>query len=364
MVMRILVAVGLTLAAPALLAYQIVEGRYRVETSPGVFEDQLVVRCDDGRTLTLPWETRLAEACGEGLMGERVGKASKATPPAAPVEAAAVTTPDDAAAEPAVVPAAPTTSSLVDEAAQREAMLTQLRAQLGDIPDRYVEFKPGPDGLSMRLLPPLNEIIKKYEACRRAREPGAQCAAVRDQAIAKLKDAAPTTETAAAPAAAAGAKPGKPAAPKASAARGDAGETQATKATAAKGEANEPHAPKSSAAAASDDAAVAAATPAVSQPGAADAKAQAPAVAAVQPAPDRAGKEQKIAEDHALCLRLKPKFECDQARARALGVLDRPKAVKPARAVPAKQARHAPTPAPAAPASPAESKVAAAPQPQ
>ena len=74
---RILVAVALAFASHALLAYQIVEGRYRVETSPGVFEDQLVVRCDDGRTLTVPWETRLAETCGEGLMGERVGKPGK-----------------------------------------------------------------------------------------------------------------------------------------------------------------------------------------------------------------------------------------------------------------------------------------------
>ena len=48
--------------------------------------------------------------------------------------------------------------------------------------------------------------------------------------------------------------------------------------------------------------------------------------------------EQKIAEEHAVCMRLKPKFECEQARARAMGALDRPgKAAKPTK--PAREAR-------------------------
>ena len=59
--------------------------------------------------------------------------------------------------------------------------------------------------------------------------------------------------------------------------------------------------------------------------------------------------EQKIAEAHIVCMRLKPKFECEQARARAIGALDRPKPGKPAR--PAKQAK---APAPQVAAAPAQ----------
>ena len=46
---RAVVASALLLASGGLHAYQIIEGRYRVEVSPGTYEDQLVVRCDDGR---------------------------------------------------------------------------------------------------------------------------------------------------------------------------------------------------------------------------------------------------------------------------------------------------------------------------
>jgi hypothetical protein len=40
--------------------------------------------------------------------------------------------------------------------------------------------------------------------------------------------------------------------------------------------------------------------------------------------------EQKIAEDYAWCMRAKPKFECEQARAKALSALSKPKPGKPA----------------------------------
>ena len=339
MLTRIFVAAGLVLAAPALYAYQIVEGRYRVETAPGVFEDQLVVRCDDGRTLTVPWETKLAEACGEGLMGERVGKSAKAAS-VSPAEAAE----PSAAADPTAALSANTAASarnpaaLFDEKAQREAMLAQLRAQLGDVPERYIEFKPGPDGLSMRFLPPLNEIMRKYETCRRAREPGAQCGVVRDQAIARLSEPG-AAAAAAAPAAPAAQKPGKT---KASA-KSDAGPKPSPTA------AQEAQAPAQDAAAAAAEPAAthsdnepylvtepqgAATTPSPVLPPAAAAKAE------TRPEPtDRAELERRAAADHAVCMKLKPKFECEQARARALGTLERPKAVKPAK--PAKQAKAA-----------------------
>jgi hypothetical protein len=58
-------------------------------------------------------------------------------------------------------------------------------------------------------------------------------------------------------------------------------------------------------------------------------------------APDRSAAQQKIAEDYTWCMRAKPKFECDQERAKALSALDKPKpAAKPKR--PAKQAAVAP----------------------
>ena len=47
------------------------------------------------------------------------------------------------------------------------------------------------------------------------------------------------------------------------------------------------------------------------------------------PAPDRATREQKIAEDYARCMRAKPKFECETARAAALKALDAPVKAKP-----------------------------------
>jgi hypothetical protein len=333
MQMRLLIAAVLAVAAPVLHAYQIVEGRYRVEIAPGVFEDQLIVRCDDGRTLTVPWETRLAEACGEGLMGERVGTPAKPSP--AP-RADALEAAPAAMVSPAAGPAPGVPGALFDEGAQKEAMLAQIRAQFGAVPERYIEFKPGPDGLSMRLLPPLNEIVKKYEACRRAREPGAQCAAQRDQAVAKLSEALPAEAAAPAP-------PRTKAGPKADRNAAAAGKIDPAREPAAAGkDASMPPAAGHPAAQATP-AETALPDPAgKSEAQAAEpvAAAAAPAKAPVKPAAalDRAAMEQKIAEEHVVCMRLKPKFECEQARARALGALDRPKA-KPAR--PAKQAKSA-----------------------
>jgi hypothetical protein len=305
---RAVAAMALLLASGGLHAYQIIEGRYRVEVAPGTYEDQLVVRCDDGRTLIVRWETKLAEACGESLMGGRAAKAAR-TPPSSPAPKAshtAAATPAPKAApspqaDPAAVSAEPEAvapetapSGLFDEQSQKEAMLAQVRAQFGNVPERYVEFKPGADGLSMRFLPPLSDIVKKYETCRKARDTRADCGADRDAALAKLSETLP------------------PAAAK-----------------------NDKAVPAVKAAAPAE-----ASTP---PSGSADVRAVPvpPEAAAPAAGADRAAAEQKIGEDYAWCMRAKPKFECEQARAKALSALDKAKpAAKPKR--PAKQAAAAP----------------------
>jgi hypothetical protein len=344
MQMRILAAAALLCAAPALQAYQIIEGRYKVEVSPGVFQDQLVVRCDDGHTLTVSWDTKLAQACGEGLMGERVARAAKPPHPA-PLQALEAPA-DTAAPAPAAQPAAPPAGGLFDETAQREAMLAQIRAQFGPVPERYIEFKPGPDGLTMRMLPPLNEIVRKYEKCRRAREPGVQCGAMRDQAIAKLGEAA-APGTAAAPAKAArNAATAKPAphadatVPAASAEPAGAAPAAATARAATEAASGQ----------AAADAAMQKADTTQAEPARAAAAAGVQAAAPVPPKSDpmpmdRAAMEQRIAEEHVVCMRLKPRFECEQARKAALAALDKPKTAKPAK--PARQVKAQPAAVPA-----------------
>ncbi|HXV06896.1 MAG TPA: hypothetical protein VD791_02620 [Burkholderiales bacterium] len=304
---RVAVAAALLLASALLpvstelRAYQIIEGRYRVEVSPGVFEDQLVVRCDDGRTLTVRWETKLAEACGESLMGGPAPKAARAAAPSpAPKAAQSPQAAPQTKTAPEPPPAAATPAGLLDEQSQKDAMLAQVRAQFGDVPEHYVEFKPGPDGLSMRFLPPLSDILKKYEMCRKVRETRADCAADRDNAIAKLSATRP-------PAAAGTDKAVDKANP---AVAGD----------------DKSLAPPAKAAAPSETPAPAAASP---QAHAAPAQPDAAAAAAA----DRVAAEQKILEEYTWCMRAKPKFECEQARAKALSALDKPKpAAKPKRA--------------------------------
>ena len=50
----------------------------------------------------------------------------------------------------------------------------------------------------------------------------------------------------------------------------------------------------------------------------------------------RANAERKITADYASCMRAKPKYECEQLRAKAISALDNPKPAKPQR--PRKQA--------------------------
>jgi len=308
---------ALLLVSTELHAYQIIEGRYRVEVSPGVFEDQLVVRCDDGRTLTVRWETKLAEVCGESLMGGPAPKAAR-TAAASPAPKAPQSPQADPEAKTAPEPtaAAATPAGLLDEQSQKEAMLAQVRAQFGDVPERYIEFKPGADGLSMRFLPPLSDILKKYEMCRKAREKRADCAADRDDAIAKLSGMLP-------PAAAGSEKPVAAGNDKPAAADND---------KPAAADNDKPVAPAAKAAAAAETP-----TPAARSPEARSVPIQPDAGTAAAAAADRAAAEQKIVEEYTWCMRAKPKFECEQARAKALSALDKPKpAAKPKR--PAKQA--------------------------
>lgn len=61
---RLLIAALTCLCAADAFAYKIIEARYAVET-PNGRRDQIVVRCDDGRVLTLPWEARPGDACAE-----------------------------------------------------------------------------------------------------------------------------------------------------------------------------------------------------------------------------------------------------------------------------------------------------------
>jgi hypothetical protein len=269
-------ATALWLLAAGANAYQIVEGRYRVEVAPGVFQDQLVVRCDDGESITVPWDTKLAEACGESLMGESS-------------------------------PQRRVSKSLADDKAQQEAMLTQVRAQFGNVSERYVEFKPGPDGLAMRFRPPMSDILKKYELCRKSRDRSADCAAERDRALAALGPAGTTPPLKDAPSRAA-----QP-------------ELQSPSGAA-------PAPPRVAVMPASNSVARAAPEPSKAM--------QLPP--SQPPAADRAAAEQRIAAEHSSCMRAKPKYECEQARAKALSALDKP-AAKPAKA---KRAAKSPTPAP------------------
>jgi len=164
-------AIVLIAAAPA-HAYRIVEGKYRVEIAPDVFQDQLVVRCDNGRELTLPWESDLRKACGESLLGSSEPEAAK---------------PARAISEKAAAPrmASPVTDFTSSFEVQKRMHLTRLRVQFGEVPEQLVTFHQGPDGISPRFAPELAEILDRFEACRSAR--GTDCVAVRNAAYAGIR---------------------------------------------------------------------------------------------------------------------------------------------------------------------------------
>jgi hypothetical protein len=342
----LLVTGALTLASSNLMAYQILESRFHVEVAPNKYVDQLVLRCEDGRQITVPWQSKLAESCGEDLMGN-------------------VTTP------PAKAGSAP-----IDEQ-QKQAMLEQLRSQYGNISEKQVEFISGPSGLSTRFKPPIVEVLKKYESCRKALKDKSYCAGERDKALARLADPKPTPAAApmseptegtsrepAVPAVAATMPEAAPRSP----APGSAPQQAKTQTTAAPSEApsrspastampqqaksqsavSVPEAPSPSRAPApaaapqqaTSQAAVPTSTPteAAPQPAAgapaADAQSAQPSEAEA-----RAAAEQKINQDYMACMRAKPKFDCDQARTKSMAALDKPKVVKPRKAAAGPQAQ-------------------------
>ncbi len=163
-----LVTGALTLASSNLMAYQILESRFHVEVAPNKYVDQLVLRCEDGRQITVPWQSKLAESCGEDLMGNVTAPPAKAA------------------------------SAPIDEQ-QKQAMLEQLRSQYGNISEKQVEFISGPSGVSTRFKPPIVEVLKKYESCRKALKDKSYCAGERDKALARLADPKPAPAAAPAP---------------------------------------------------------------------------------------------------------------------------------------------------------------------
>jgi len=268
-------AVVLALTAGAVHAYQIVEGKYRVETSPGVFQDQLVVRCEDGRQLTLPWETKLREACGESLMGADASQ---------PVKAAAAPEPVNPAS-----PSVPDFGSSVE--VQKRMLLTRLRVQSGDVPEHLVSFEQRPDGVVMHRAPVLSAVLNQFETCREAR--GSDCVAVRNAAYARLRgiDAAAVApvmmaQTTPAPVTA---QPMK---------------TQPAKATRS-------------------------AAPNAKPPAVRPAKEAGHGTSQAQGDEWRAMMENEIAEQFKWCVRSKPKEKCEQARTRALSRLNKAGTARP-----------------------------------
>jgi hypothetical protein len=254
---RFLLFAVLLLAGQA-QAYVILESKYHVEVKPGVFEDQLVLKCDNGRQITVPWEARLSESCGEVII------------------------PRAAAAE----PASPKAES---QERQKEILMSRVREQYGNVDERHVTAEAGPDGAEPHFSPQMREILKRYELCRKNTKGSPSCAAERNQAMAALSAQPSGSEPAAAESAVV--------------------EPQPT----AKGKTAK-HKPMPS--------------NAETSPASAEAEPQQtampPSPPAAAPAPDRAARAQKIADDYAWCMRAKPKFECETARAAALKALDMP----------------------------------------
>jgi len=341
----LLVAGALTLASTNLLAYQILESRFHVEVAPNKYVDQLVLRCEDGRQVTVPWQSKLAESCGEDLMGN------------------------------VTVPAAKAAAAPIDEQ-QKQAMLEQLRSQYGNISEKQVEFISGPGGVSTRFRPPIVEVLKKYESCRKALKDKSYCAGERDKALARLADpkqaAAPApvpevTESVSREPAVPVAAASMPEAPSRSPASGSAPQHAKAQTTATPPEtpsrskaptATPQQAKAQTAAPVAEPASRAPASAAAPQPAASQAATPAPAPteAAAPPAADapaadaqaaqpseaelRAAAEQKINQDYMACMRARPKFDCDQARTKATAGLDKPaKVVKPRKAAAGPQAQ-------------------------
>jgi hypothetical protein len=324
----LVVAGAMALASGDLLAFRILESRYHVEVGPDKYIDQLVLRCDDGHTVTVPWQSQLAESCGEDLMGN------------------------------VTLPAATADAVLVDEQ-QKQTMLAQLRSQYGNISEKQVEFISGPSGLSTRFKPPMVAVLKSYESCRKTHKDKTFCAGERDSAMAQLADAKPAdakpTAAGPTPAKSAAADTAGPVAaeavmPASSEAAASKTATQTPSKTARHTTSKAAARTPSKVATPTPTEAVVPASPEAATPAPAQAvtpvptesvrtaRAQTAAPAAgAQPAQPpsqseaRAAAEQKIADDYASCMRAKPKFECEQSRSKAISALDGAKPGKPQR---------------------------------
>jgi hypothetical protein len=276
---RTLLFTALLLAGPA-QAYVILESKYRVEVSPGVFEDQLILKCDNGRKITVPWEARLSEACGEVDV---------------PKVAAAAQSTDES------------------QERQKEILMSRMREQYGDIDERHVTVESGLGGAEAHFSPQMREILKRYELCRKNTKGSPSCAAERNQAMAALSSQPAAAEPLPEPAAAAEPQP---------AAKAKSKPAAKPKQTAAKPVAKADLMPPEQA---DTDPAPLQPEPeemhAATQPATPAAK---PAADPPVPAADRTAREQKIAQDYAWCMRAKPKFECETERAAALKALDAP----------------------------------------
>jgi len=261
-------AAFLALTACAVHAYQIVEAKYRVEISPGVFQDQLVVRCEDGRELTLPWDKQLREACGEGPTGA-----------AAPVPAAPVAVHEPARQAPMSVHDFSSSPEV-----QKRMLLTQLRVQSGDVPEQMISFEQGPDGLTMRRAPALSAVLDQFETCRIARR--TDCVALRNAAYERMRGSGSSSVATTAL-------------------------TRETTApvTAASAKVQRAKAPRR-------------AVPHVKHASVHPAHASENGTIQAQRAQYRAMMRNEIAEQFKWCVRTKPPAACDQARARALARLD------------------------------------------
>jgi hypothetical protein len=299
----LLFAAALLLAGQA-QAYVILESKYRVEVKPGLFEDHLVLKCDNGRKITVSWEARLSEACGEVDI-PRTGAA------AAQDEAQERQAGQDRQSS---------------QERQKEIMMSRVREQYGNVDERHVTIPSGVAGAEPHFSPQMREILKRYELCRKNTKNNPTCAAERHQAMAALSAQPAASEFAAGASAAGEPQPAPKAKPAAKhkqaaakpAAKSDPAPSDQADAGAPKPEPEVPHA---------------AATPAGPAPAHANPEPQAAnATMPVAPAstpeptsmPDRATREQKIAADYALCMRAKPKFECESARSAALKALDTP----------------------------------------
>jgi hypothetical protein len=299
---RYLLCFATLLLAGQAQAYVILESKYRVEVKPGVFEDQLVLKCDNGKKITVPWEARLSEVCGEVDIPRAVAGAAAAAPRDNPDEQ-----PDS-------------------RERQKEIMMSRVREQFGDIDERHVTVESGLGGAEPHFSPQMREILKRYELCRKNTKGSPTCATERNQAMAALSAPAAGSGTAAVQSTGLESQPaapvkGKPAAKRKQAAAKPAAKPAATSAAPANPE-TAPVNPESQ----PMQPAMPAPPPANGEPAAMPVAAAVPAAAA--PALDRAAREEKIAQDYASCMRAKPKFECETARAAAIRALDAPAKAK------------------------------------